>query len=165
MEALVNFQFLLPPSLPFKPVSLFFVTYLLYSKNNPNKSFFNPIKYISTSFYHNSIICFFKYILFSFKRSKFIFFTVQFTEEERESARKTALQLSKNKKTPYTDKGITVLSAGVIHTVSANFNSSTTIFPVGYRSMKTHPGEYLSERERASRNGSTVVIVTVIFIS
>ena len=61
------------------------------------------------------------------------------------------MQLSKNKKTPYTDKGITVLSAGVIHTVSANFNSSTTIFPVGYRSMKTHPdidnvqGKYSSE--------------------
>jgi len=80
-------------------------------------------------------------------------FTVHFTEEERESARKTALQLSENKKTPYTTKGgngltkgITVLSTGIIHTSSAMFNSSTTIFPVGFRSTITHHGKYSKRR-------------------
>ena len=82
-------------------------------------------------------------------------FTVHFTEEERESARKTALQLSENKKTPYTTKlkalqswytRITVLSTGVIHTSSAMFNSSTTIFPVGFRSTITHHGKYSKRR-------------------
>ena len=64
----------IPPQ-SFKPFALLFLHSPLSKtpKQYPNKSFFNPIKYILTSFTH-SIICFI-IIPFFVERSKFLFFT------------------------------------------------------------------------------------------
>lgn len=71
----------------------------------------------------------------SVKMSKFV---SNFTIEEREEARKSALVFAGKMKIPMTDKGITIQSIGSIHTGSSNFHSTKTIFPVGYRSMRMH---------------------------
>ena len=61
-KALVVFDISIP-SLSFKPISLPLsrVSFIL---KHPNKSIFNPIKYILTSFYHTLFYCFFIYFFF-----------------------------------------------------------------------------------------------------
>jgi hypothetical protein len=62
----------------------------------------------------------------------------QFSIEEREEAIKNAVAFAGKVKIPMKSKGITVESVGKIHTISSNFHSTTTIFPVGFRSKRMH---------------------------
>ena len=60
----LTFLFLLPS---FKPCFIVFVTYhLLFLKHPKQVLFFNPIKYILTSFTHTLLYCFYNYTFFSF---------------------------------------------------------------------------------------------------
>ena len=74
MEALVV-DISIPPS-SFKPVSYVFVHVSPLYLKHPNKSFFNPIKYILNIFYTHSIYCFINLLFFRFNVQKLYFLQV-----------------------------------------------------------------------------------------